>query len=189
MEANLQGTGRRRTATEKRTFQQLQSATGGGRAMSLWKKDTDGDNSLIIGKEELADALKEKQQDLGYTMYNFTKIMKKVLTNQTPDTDHSAERLYVIPNDEVEYNLAETTTNLKVIVPSGLIKSYGKDYFTLSITSFYCFNTLYQMDETNSDFNVIIRDVSNNIFKYLFFSFVDANVWQADRFIAVHSGH
>ena len=23
----------------------------------------------------------------------------------------------------------ETTTNLKVIVPSGLIKSYGKDYF------------------------------------------------------------
>ena len=36
----------------------------------------------------------------------------------------------------------ETTTNLKVIVPSGLIKSYGKDYFTLSITSFYCFNTL-----------------------------------------------
>ena len=67
----------------------------------------------------------------------------------------------------------ETTTNLKVIVPSGLIKSYGKDYFTLSITSFSCFNTLYQMDETNSDFNVIIRDVSNNIFKYLFFSFVD----------------
>ena len=67
----------------------------------------------------------------------------------------------------------ETTTNLKVIVPSGLIKSYGKDYFTLSITSFSCFNTLYQMDETNSDFNVIIRDVSNNIYKYLFFSFVD----------------
>ena len=67
----------------------------------------------------------------------------------------------------------ETTTNLKVIVPSGLIKSYGKDYFTLAITSFYSFNTLYQMDETNSDFNVIIRDVSNNIFKYLFFSFVD----------------
>ena len=30
----------------------------------------------------------------------------------------------------------ETTTNLKVIVPSGLINSYGKDYFTLAITSF-----------------------------------------------------
>ena len=58
----------------------------------------------------------------------------------------------------------ETTTNLRVIVPSGLIKSYGKDYFTLSITSFYCFNTLYQMDEYNSDFNVIIRAVSNNIY-------------------------
>jgi hypothetical protein len=67
----------------------------------------------------------------------------------------------------------ETTTRLKVIVPSGLIKSYGKDYFTLAITSFYCFNTLYQMDETNSDFIVIVRDASNNIFKHLFFSFVD----------------
>jgi hypothetical protein len=30
----------------------------------------------------------------------------------------------------------ETTTNLKVIVPSGLIKSYGKDYFTLSVLRF-----------------------------------------------------
>jgi len=67
----------------------------------------------------------------------------------------------------------ETTTNLMVIVPSGLIKSYGKDYFTLSITSFYCFNTLYQMDENNSDFNLIIRDVSNNIFKTLYYSFVN----------------
>ena len=67
----------------------------------------------------------------------------------------------------------ETTTNLRVIVPSGLIKSYGKDYFTLSITSFYCFNTLCQMDEYNSDFNLIIRDVSNNIFKTLYYSFVN----------------
>ena len=62
----------------------------------------------------------------------------------------------------------ETTTNLKVIVPSGLIKSYGKDYFTLSITSFYCFNTLYQMDETNSEFSIVIRDASNNIFNICF---------------------
>jgi hypothetical protein len=67
----------------------------------------------------------------------------------------------------------ETTTRLKVIVPSGLIKSYGKDYFTLAITSFYSFNTLYQMDETNSDFIIIVRDASNNIFKYLYFSFVE----------------
>ncbi len=60
-----------------------------------------------------------------------------------------------------------------MIVPSGLIKSHGKDYFTLAFTSFYSFNTLYQMDETNSDFIIIIRYTSNNIFKYLFFSFVD----------------
>jgi hypothetical protein len=59
----------------------------------------------------------------------------------------------------------ETTTNLKVIVLSGLIKSYGKDCFTLAITSFNSFNTLYQMDETDSDFIIIIiRDASNNIY-------------------------
>ena len=29
----------------------------------------------------------------------------------------------------------ETTSYLKCIVPSGLIKSYGKDYLTLSVTS------------------------------------------------------
>ena len=50
----------------------------------------------------------------------------------------------------------ETTSYLKCIIPSGLIKSYGKDYLTLSITSFYCFNTFYQMDETNNEFSLII---------------------------------
>ena len=64
----------------------------------------------------------------------------------------------------------ETTTNLKCIVPSGLIKSYGKDYLTLSITSFYCFNTFYQMDETNNEFSLLVRDTSNNLYKLLLYS-------------------
>ena len=80
--------------------------------MSLWKKDPDGDDSLIIDKQELADAIKDKQQDLGYTMYNFTKIMKHIITSQTPDTDPSAERLSVLPNEEVEYNLGTTPVHL-----------------------------------------------------------------------------
>ena len=67
----------------------------------------------------------------------------------------------------------ETTSSIKCIVPSGLIKSYGKDYLTLSVTSFYCFNTLYQMDETNNEFSVIIRDTSNNLTQLLFYSFVN----------------
>jgi hypothetical protein len=64
----------------------------------------------------------------------------------------------------------ETTSYLKCIVPSGLIKSYGKDFLTLSVTSFYCFNTLYQMDETNNEFSLVIRDTSNNLTQLLFFS-------------------
>ena len=64
----------------------------------------------------------------------------------------------------------ETTSSIKCIVPSGLIKSYGKDYLTLSVTSFYCFNTFYQMDDTNNEFSLIVRDISNNLFNILFFS-------------------
>ena len=51
----------------------------------------------------------------------------------------------------------EITTNLKCVIPSGLLPSYGKDYFTMSITSFYCYNTFYQMDSTNNEFNLIIK--------------------------------
>jgi hypothetical protein len=64
----------------------------------------------------------------------------------------------------------ETTSYLKCIVPSGLIKSYGKDYLTLSVTSFYCFNTLYQMDETNNEFSLIIRNSDGDIHQLLFYS-------------------
>jgi len=67
----------------------------------------------------------------------------------------------------------ETTTNLKCIIPSGLLPSYGKDYFTMSITSFYCYNTFYQMDSTNNEFNLIIRDTSNNLTQLFLFSFED----------------
>ena len=66
----------------------------------------------------------------------------------------------------------ETTSYLKCIIPSGLIKSYGKDYLTLSITSFYCFNTFYQMDETNNEFSLIIRNSDGNLYE-LFFNFVE----------------
>ena len=67
----------------------------------------------------------------------------------------------------------ETTTNLKCVIPSGLLPSYGKDYFTMSITSFYCYKTFYQMDSTNNEFNLIIRDTSDNLTQLLFFSFED----------------
>ena len=67
----------------------------------------------------------------------------------------------------------ETTTNLKCIIPSGLLPSYGKDYFTMSITSFYCYNTFYQMDSTNNEFNLIVRNADGDIHQLLIFSFED----------------
>ena len=67
----------------------------------------------------------------------------------------------------------ETTSYLKCIIPSGLIKSYGKDYLTLSITSFYCFNTFYQMDETNNEFSLIVRNSDGNLYELLFFKILN----------------
>ena len=67
----------------------------------------------------------------------------------------------------------ETTSYLKCIIPSGLIKSYGKDYLTLSITSFYCFNTFYQMDEINNEFSLIIRNSDGNLYELFFLNFVE----------------
>ena len=68
----------------------------------------------------------------------------------------------------------ETTSKLKIIVPSGLIKSYGKDFLTLSITSFYCYNTLYQMDETNNEFAIIFRNNAGSIYQTLYYGFVES---------------
>jgi hypothetical protein len=59
----------------------------------------------------------------------------------------------------------ETTSYLCCIVPSyfqlpsGLIRSDGKDHLsdhlTLSVSSFYCFDTLY-LDETDNDISIIM---------------------------------
>ena len=82
--------------------------------MSLWKKDPDGDDSLIIGKEDLAAAIKEKQQELGYTMYNFTKIMKTIITSQTPL--ETADRVQVRPNEEVEINATRAIQLIQEVI-------------------------------------------------------------------------
>ncbi len=63
----------------------------------------------------------------------------------------------------------ETTSNWKCVIPSGLLRSYDKDYYTLSVTSLYCINSLFQMDETNNEFYIVIRDMSKIYFDIYFF--------------------
>jgi hypothetical protein len=43
----------------------------------------------------------------------------------------------------------------------------------MSVTSFYCYNTFYQMDNTNNEFNLIIRNSDGDIHQLLIFSFED----------------
>ena len=68
-------------------------------------------------------------------MYNFTKIMKQIITSQTPVTDETAERLSVLPNDEVEYNLATTTSNLNEAISNLTETTTGNNLEILSTLS------------------------------------------------------
>jgi len=41
----------------------------------------------------------------------------------------------------------ETTSRMKVIIPTGLLNLQDNDFYTLSINGFYMFNNFYQMNE------------------------------------------
>ena len=83
-------------------------------------------------------------------MYNFTKIMKQIITSQTPGTDQSAERLSVLPNDEVEYNLATTTSNL-----NEAISNFTETPFTNNPEILLTLNKLKQLYEIETPKNII----------------------------------
>jgi len=56
----------------------------------------------------------------------------------------------------------ETTSRMKVIIPTGLLNLQGSDFYTLSVNGFYMFNSFYQLNQ-NKYFYVYHRDTSKNI--------------------------
>lgn len=65
----------------------------------------------------------------------------------------------------------ETTGKNNIVIPSGLIKLYNNDYLTISVTAFYMYNTIYQMNNgINNTFQIIWRNINNSISDKFYYS-------------------
>ena len=68
--------------------------------MSLKVDDDEGEETLILAKSDIAALIKDRQQELGYTTYLFTKIMKSILIESTMSLD-GQERTKVNNTEDV----------------------------------------------------------------------------------------
>lgn len=64
-----------------------------------------------------------------------------------------------------KYTHGENKSKVNINIPSGLLKLTSNEYFTMSVTGFYCFNTLYQLSYNNNTYLFMYRDINNNIFE------------------------
>ena len=58
----------------------------------------------------------------------------------------------------------ESSSNFSVIIPDGLLKVHDNEFFTLSVTSFNCYNDFYQCNINCNSFNLIFRTNLNDVF-------------------------
>ena len=65
----------------------------------------------------------------------------------------------------------DTTNNFKFIIPDSLLRCKSNEYFTLNVTYFNCYNTLYQCNNNSNHYQIIFRRVDGSIYsisdKYL----------------------
>ena len=65
----------------------------------------------------------------------------------------------------------DITNNFKFIIPDSLLRCKTNEYFTLNVTYFNCYNTMYQCNNNSNHFQVIFRRVDGSIYsvydKYL----------------------
>ena len=65
----------------------------------------------------------------------------------------------------------DTTNNFKFIIPVSLVRCKENEYFTLNVTYFNCYNTLYQCNNNSNHYQIIFRRVDGSIYsisdKYL----------------------
>ena len=109
------GNGERRPSSTKRTLDRLSKyggrKKGGGQVHCLRVTDTVGDDTIILSENDLTELIKNRQQDLGYTTYNFTRIMKHILFDTTQDGPH--ERCSLHDHNTVKERMDTTRTLLK----------------------------------------------------------------------------
>ena len=65
----------------------------------------------------------------------------------------------------------DTTNNFKFIIPDSLLRCKPNEYFTLNVTYFNCYNTIYQCNSNSNYYQVIFRREDGSIYlisdKYL----------------------
>ena len=65
----------------------------------------------------------------------------------------------------------DTTNNFKFIIPDSLLRCKSNEYFTLNVTYFNCYNTIYQCNNNSNHYQVIFRRFDGSIYsisdKYL----------------------
>ena len=65
----------------------------------------------------------------------------------------------------------DTTNNFKFIIPDSLLRCKSNEYFTLNVTYFNCYNTLYQCNNNSNHYQIIFRRIDGSIYsisdKYL----------------------
>ena len=65
----------------------------------------------------------------------------------------------------------DTTNNFKFIIPDSLLRCKSNEYFTLNVTYFNCYNTIYQCNINSNHYQIIFRRSDGSIYviydKYL----------------------
>ena len=73
--------------------------------------------------------------------------------------------------DSKNKHQGDTTNNFKFIIPDSLLRCKSNEYFTLNVTYFNCYNTLYQCNSNSNYYQIIFRRIDGSIYsisdKYL----------------------
>ena len=73
--------------------------------------------------------------------------------------------------DSKNKHQGDTTNNFKFIIPDSLLRCKSNEYFTLNVTYFNCYNTLYQCNNNSNHYQIIFRRIDGSIYsisdKYL----------------------
>lgn len=73
-------------------------------------------------------------------------------------------------------NKNESASKFIVKIPENLLRINHDEYFTLNVNGFYCFNTWFNcIDNFNNQFQLIIRDINNNITSTIEYKLTDGN--------------
>jgi len=73
--------------------------------------------------------------------------------------------------DSKNKHQGDTTNNFKFIIPDSLVRCKENEYFTLNVTYFNCYNTIYQCNNNSNHYHIIFRRIDKSIYsisdKYL----------------------